>query len=203
MSDDRFSQYGKLAPGGKADFAFVQHMVHHLAENGQMAVVLPHGALFRGNAEQVIRRYLIKEKNILDAVIGLPVNLFYGTPIPTCILVFKKCRENPKNLLFIDSSSYFERGTQNMLRKSDIEMMVSTYRERIVVDKYSYVASLSEIEENDFSLNIPRYVNTFEEEEIIDLSIVSKNLNSIEEDLKETDKSIAKICKELKIDTPF
>jgi len=90
-----------------------------------------------------------------------------------------------------------------MLRKSDIEMMVSTYRERIVVDKYSYVASLSEIEENDFSLNIPRYVNTFEEEEIIDLSIVSKNLNSIEEDLKETDKSIAKICKELKIDTPF
>ena len=94
MSDDRFSQYGKLAPGGKADFAFVQHMVHHLAENGQMAVVLPHGALFRGNAEEHIRKYLIKEKNCLDAVIGLPTNLFYGTPIPTCILVFKKCREN-------------------------------------------------------------------------------------------------------------
>ena len=168
MSDDRFSQYGKLAPGGKADFAFVQHMVHHLAENGQMAVVLPHGALFRGNAEEHIRKYLIKEKNCLDAVIGLPTNLFYGTPIPTCILVFKKCRENPNDVLFIDSSKYFERGTQNTLRDSDIVKLVSTYQERSVLDKYSYIAPLSEIEENEYNLNIPRYVNTFEEEEIIE-----------------------------------
>jgi len=203
MSDDRFSQYGKLAPGGKADFAFVQHMVHHLAENGQMAVVLPHGALFRGNAEQQIRKYLIKEKNFLDAVIGLPVNLFYGTPIPTCILVFKKCRENPDDVLFINSSAYFERGTQNILRVSDIDKIVSTYRTRDVVDKYSYIATIAEIEENEFNLNIPRYVNTFEEEEIIDLSEVSKQLKALEKDIKKTDDSIIKFCKELNIDTPF
>ncbi len=118
-SDDRFSQYGKLAPASKADFAFVQHMVHHLAENGTMAIVLPHGALFRGGAEQHIRRYLIEDRNYLDAVIGLPANIFYGTGIPTCILVFKKCREQPEDILFIDASQYFEKAkTQNCLRES-------------------------------------------------------------------------------------
>src|ERR1035437_7698943 len=114
MNDDRFSQYGKLAPGSKADFAFVQHMVHHLAENGTMAIVLPHGVLFRGGAEQHIRKYLIEDRNYLDAVIGLPANIFYGTSIPTCILVFKKCRENSE-VLFIDASQYFEKvKTQNV-----------------------------------------------------------------------------------------
>ena len=203
MSDDRFSQYGKLAPGGKADFAFVQHMVHHLAENGQMAVVLPHGALFRGNAEEHIRKYLVEEKNCLDAVIGLPTNLFYGTPIPTCILVFKKCRENPNDVLFIDSSKYFERGTQNTLRDSDIEKIISTYQGRKVIDKYSYLAPLSEIKENEYNLNIPRYVNTFEEEEIIDVAKVSLKLKSLEDDMKQTDDSLKVLCKELNIDTPF
>jgi type I restriction enzyme M protein len=105
-SDDRFSRYGKLAPGSKADFAFVQHMIYHLAENGSMAIVLPHGALFRGGAEQHIRKYLIKDCNYLDAVIGLPTNIFYGTSIPTCIMVYKKCRENPDDILFIDASQY-------------------------------------------------------------------------------------------------
>jgi type I restriction enzyme M protein len=143
MSDDRFSQYGKLAPGSKADFAFVQHMVHHLAENGQMAVVLPHGALFRGSAEGHIREYLIKEKNYLDAVIGLPANIFYGTSIPTCILVFKKCREHPDNILFIDASEHYEKvKTQNMLSAAHVEKIVSTYRERKTEDKYSYVATI-------------------------------------------------------------
>ena len=203
MSDDRFSQYGRLAPKSKADFAFVQHMVHHLAENGQMAVVLPHGALFRGNAEEHIRKYLIKEKNILDAVIGLPTNLFYGTPIPTCILVFKKCRENPDDVLFIDSSAYFIRGTQNVLRASDVEKIIATYRERTEIDKYSYVAPLSEIEENEYNLNIPRYVNTFEEEEIIDVSKVSTKLKALEIDMKETDDALIALCNELNIDTPF
>lgn len=203
MSDDRFSQYGKLAPSSKADFAFVQHMVHHLAENGQMAVVLPHGALFRGNAEEHIRKYLIKEKNILDAVIGLPTNLFYGTPIPTCILVFKKCRENPDNVLFIDSSSFFERGTQNVLRASDIDKIISTYRNRTVIEKYSYVAPLSEIEKNVYNLNIPRYVNTFQEVEIIDVSKVSLKLKALETNIKETDDALKALCKELNIDTPF
>src|SRR5690606_15280589 len=147
-----------------------QHMVHHLAENGQMAVVLPHGVLFRGGSEGHIRQYLIKEKNYLDAVIGLPANIFYGTSIPTCILVFKKCRENPDDILFIDASEHFDKvKTQNMLRDDDIEKIVDTYRERKEEDKYSYLASLSEVEENDYNLNIPRYVDTFEEEEPIDI----------------------------------
>ena len=164
MSDDRFSQYGKLAPSSKADFAFVQHMVHHLAENGQMAVVLPHGALFRGSAEAHIRKYLIEEKNCLDAVIGLPANIFYGTSIPTCILVFKKCRENPNDILFIDASAHFEKvKTQNMLSEEHINKIVSSYRERKTEKKYSYVASLDEVVENDYNLNIPRYVDTFED----------------------------------------
>jgi len=131
MTDDRFSQYGKLAPATKADFAFVQHMVHHLDENGTMAVVLPHGVLFRGSAEQHIRKYLIEDRNYLDAVIGLPANIFYGTSIPTCILVFKKCRENPKNVIFIDASKYFEKaGNQNVLRPSDISKLIETYQNR-------------------------------------------------------------------------
>lgn len=202
-SDDRFSQYGKLAPKSKADYAFVQHMIHHLAENGTMAIVLPHGALFRSGAEQQIRQYLIEDRNYLDAVIGLPTNLFYGTPIPTSILVFKKCRENPDNVLFIDSSKYFERGTQNMLRPSDIEKIISTYRERKEVDKYSYLAPLSEIHENEYNLNIPRYVNTFEEEEPVDIVAVSEKLKNLENKMSETDKELISLCKELNIDTPF
>ena len=166
MSDDRFSQYGKLAPKSKADFAFVQHMLHHLAESGTMALVLPHGVLFRGAAEGHIREYLIKEKNWLDAVIGLPANIFYGTSIPTCILVFKKCREQDENVLFIDASQHFEKvKTQNQLRESDISKIVETYVARNEQDKYSYPATLEEIKENDYNLNIPRYVDTFEEEE--------------------------------------
>ena len=203
MSDDRFSQYGKLAPGSKADFAFVQHMVHHLAENGQMALVLPHGALFRSGAEQHIRRYLIEDRNYLDAVIGLPANLFYGTPIPTSILVFKKCRENPEDVLFIDSSNHFERGTQNILLEEHIEKIVNTYKERVVVDKYSYIAPLEEIHENEYNLNIPRYVNTFVEEEPIDIAKVSKDLKILENSMQETDKELIALCKELNIDTPF
>ena len=203
MSDDRFSQYGKLAPGSKADFAFVQHMVHHIADNGIMALVLPHGALFRSGAEQHIRRYLIEDRNYLDAVIGLPANLFYGTPIPTSILVFKKCREYPEDVLFIDSSNHFERGTQNILLEEHIEKIVNTYKERVVVDKYSYIAPLKEIHENEYNLNIPRYVNTFVEEEPIDVAKVSKDLKILENSMQETDKELIALCKELNIDTPF
>ncbi|ARV06152.1 type I restriction-modification system subunit M [Polaribacter sp. SA4-10] len=203
MSDDRFSQYGKLAPGSKADFAFVQHMVHHIADNGVMALVLPHGALFRSGAEQHIRRYLIEDRNYLDAVIGLPANLFYGTPIPTSILVFKKCRENPEDVLFIDSSIHFERGTQNILLEEHIEKIVSTYKERVVVDKYSYLAPLKEIHENEYNLNIPRYVNTFVEEEPVDVAKVSKDLKILENSMQDTDKELIALCKELNIDTPF
>lgn len=199
-SDDRFSQYGKLAPKSKADFAFVQHMIHHLDENGIMATVLPHGVLFRGAAEGHIRQFLIKEKNYLDAVIGLPANIFYGTSIPTCILVFKKCRETPEDVLFIDASSHFEKvKTQNMLRDVDIDKIITTYRERIVEDKYSYRASLEEIAENDYNLNIPRYVDTFEEEEPVDIKAVMQNISDLESKRSALDKEINVFLEELGI----
>jgi type I restriction enzyme M protein len=172
MQDDRFGDYGKLAPASKADFAFVQHMVHHLAEDGTMAVVLPHGVLFRGAAEGHIRRYLIEQKNCLDTVIGLPANVFYGTSIPTCILVFKTQRQDSDNVLFIDASNHFGKATnQNYLREEDLQRILSAVDKRESSDKFSYVASLNSIsEENDFNLNIPRYVDTFEEEETVDLA---------------------------------
>jgi len=204
MSDDRFSQYGKLAPKTKADFAFVQHMIHHLADNGTMAVVLPHGVLFRGAAEGHIRQYLIEDRNYLDAVIGLPANIFYGTSIPTCILVFKKCRTNPDDILFIDASNDFEKNkNQNALTPEHIQKIVSTYHNRETHDKYSYVAGLSEIKENDYNLNIPRYVDTFEEEEPIDLTAVTQQIRVLDADMKQTDAVIADYCKQLGIEAPF
>ena len=205
-SDERFSQYGRLAPKSKADFAFVQHMVYQLAENGTMACVLPHGVLFRGSSEEVIRRYLINDLNYLDAVIGLPSNIFYGTGIPTCILVLKKCREQDDNIVFIDASGedhFVKEGNQNALRDEDVELIVNTYRNRESIDKYSSVVTLEEIEENDFNLNIPRYVDTFEEEEDVDLEQVSGEIQSIEQELSETNHTIESFCKELNISTPF
>lgn len=198
LSDDRFSQYGKLAPASKADFAFVQHMIYHLAENGTMAIVLPHGVLFRGAAELHIRKYLIEQKNYLDAVIGLPANIFYGTSIPTCILVFKKCKEDPDHILFIDASKDFEKvKNQNMLREEHIEKIVDTYRNRTVIEKYSHLATLEEVAENDYNLNIPRYVDTFEEEEEIDIHAVMKEIKSLEAKRAELDKEIDVYFKEL------
>jgi len=205
-SDDRFSQYGKLAPGSKADFAFVQHMIYHLAENGTMAIVLPHGALFRGGAEQHIRRYLIENKNFLDAVIGLPANIFYGTSIPTCILVFKKCRENPDNILFIDASGsdhYEKVKTQNVLRAKDIDLIIDTFRNRTETLKYSKKATLKEIATNDYNLNIPRYVDTFETEKSIDIEAIADEIKALDETIVNTDKTIAQFCNELNISTPF
>lgn len=204
LSDDRFSQYGKLAPSSKADFAFVQHMIYQLDENGTMAIVLPHGVLFRGAAEGHIRRYLIEDKNYLDAVIGLPANIFYGTSIPTCILVFKKCREDSDNVLFIDASNEFEKAkNQNYLTNENLDKIVTTYRTREAIEKYSHLASLDEIKENDYNLNIPRYVDTFEEEEAIDLEVVTRELKALENDMKSTDEQIAKFCDELGISAPF
>jgi type I restriction enzyme M protein len=178
-------------------------MISHLADNGQMAVVLPHGVLFRGASEGHIRRYLIKELNYLDAVIGLPANIFYGTSIPTCILVFKKCREND-DILFIDASNNFEKQkNQNILTDDHIDDIVKTYQQRIIKEKFSYKASLEEIKENDYNLNIPRYVDTFEEEEEIDLEETTKKLQEIDKEIAENDQEIAKFCKELNIKTPF
>ncbi|WP_020607691.1 type I restriction-modification system subunit M [Spirosoma spitsbergense] len=204
ISDDRFSQYGRLAPASKADFAFVQHMVHHLAENGTMAVVVAHGVLFRGGAEGHIRQHLIEDKNYLDAVIGLPANIFYGTSIPTAILVFKKCREQPKDILFIDASAHYEKGkNQNTLRESDIDKIVDTYRNWTVEDKYSYRASLDEVKQNDYNLNIPRYVDTFADEEAIDLQSIAEQLKALDIDITATDATIADFCQQLGIATPF
>lgn len=203
-TDDRFSQYGRLAPSSKADFAFVQHMLFHLAENGTAAVVLPHGVLFRGAAEGAIRRYIIEKRNFLDAVIGLPANLFYGTSIPACILVFKKCRVHDDNIMFIDASAEFEKvGNQNALTDDHVEKIVATLKARETVDKYAYVAPLSEVAENDYNLNIPRYVDTFEEEEEIDLDEVVSKLQSLEKVMVETDQTINMFCEELGIASPF
>ncbi|ADN09393.1 type I restriction-modification system subunit M [Sulfurimonas autotrophica] len=204
MSDDRFSQYGKLAPKSKADYAFVQHMIYQLDDNGTMAVVLPHGVLFRGAAEGHIRRYLIEDRNYLDAVIGLPANIFYGTSIPTCILVFKKCREDSENVLFIDASNEFEKAkNQNVLTDENIDKIITTFKERSTIDKYSHLATLKEIKENDYNLNIPRYVDTFEEEEPIDLNAVSQELKALENEINTTNATIASYCSELGIATPF
>jgi type I restriction enzyme M protein len=203
-TDDRFSQYGKLAPSSKADFAFVQHMIHHLADNGIMALVLPHGALFRGGAEQHIRKYLIENRNYLDAVIGLPANIFYGTSIPTCIMVFKKCKEHPEDVLFIDASQHFEKvKTQNVLREEHIDKIVDTYRKRIEEDKYSKRATLQLIAENDYNLNIPRYVDTFEAEDQIDIDAIATDIKSLDNLIKDTDSILADFCKQLNIVTPF
>ena len=204
MSDDRFSHYGKLAPKTKADFAFITHMVYQLAENGTMAVVMPHGVLFRGAAEGHIRKYLIQEKNYLDAVIGLPANIFYSTSIPTCILVFKKCRTNPDDVLFIDASKGFEKAkNQNHLRQDDIEKIIETYTRRETIEKYSHVASLKEIADNDYNLNIPRYVDTFEEKESIDLVAVTTEIKQLDVNSDAIDQKIAAFCQELGIDPPF
>ncbi len=206
QTDERFSQYGRIAPNTKADYAFLQHMLYQLADNGTMASVFPHGVLFRGAAEGTIREYLVREMNALDAVIGLPANIFYGTSIPTCILVLKKCREQNDNIVFIDASGddhFVKEGNQNALRDKDVERIVSTYRQRETIDKYSYVATLTEIAENDYNLNIPRYVDTFEEEKPIDLEAVAADLKTIDRELKSTNETIAVFCKELNISTPF
>jgi type I restriction enzyme M protein len=127
-----------------------------------MACVLPHGVLFRGSAEATIREYIINKQNYLDAVIGLPSNIFFGTGIPTCIIVLSKCRVHSEDILFIDASKDYEKdGNKNKLTEEHIEKIVTTYQERTTIDKYSYVATMDEVKENNYNLNIPRYVDTF------------------------------------------
>ncbi len=198
MDDPRFNRYGKLAPKSKADYAFIQHMIYHLDDNGTMAVVLPHGVLFRGAAEGVIREYLIKEKNYLDAVIGLPANIFFGTSIPTCILVFKKCREISEGIMFIDASNEYEAGkNQNRLTDENVEKIVAAYKEKKDIEKYARLVPLEEVAENEYNLNIPRYIDTFEEEESVDLEAVQKEIRSIDKEINELEEEINKYLKEL------
>jgi len=195
--DIRFKGYG-VAPASKADYAFVLHGLYHLDNKGTMAVVLPHGVLFRGAAEGKIRKKII-DNNLLDAVIGLPANLFYGTSIPTCILVFKGIENrSTKDILFIDASNDFEKNkNQNRLTAENISKIIETYSQRINVEKYAYVALLDEIKENEYNLNIPRYVDTFEEEVVVPLSEIASELKSVREDIDKTTKSLIEMLGEL------
>lgn len=201
--DTRFKGFG-IAPASKADYAFVLHGLYHLENTGTMAIVLPHGVLFRGAAEGKIRKRIIEE-NLLDTVIGLPANLFYGASIPTCVLVFKgrEARGNNKDILFIDASNEFEKDkNQNKLTDENIEKIVETYRKREDVDKYAHVASIEEIEENDFNLNIPRYVDTFEEEEVVPLSEIVTNINETRSEIEKTTNELYSLLDELVGTTP-
>jgi type I restriction enzyme M protein len=173
-------------------------MLYSLAENGRMATILPHGVLFRGASEGKIRKQII-DLNLLDAVIGLPENLFYGVTIPVCIMVFKKNRTR-KDVLFIDASGqeHYQKGkNQNKLREQDIQKLVETYEKRETIDKYSYVATIEEIKENDYNLNIPRYVDTFEEEEPVDMEAVKQNIANIKQELQEVEAQMEKYLKDL------
>ncbi len=204
VQDERYSQYGRLAPKSYADYAFVTHMLHHLSDNGVMAVVLPHGALFRKGAEKDIRKYLIENKNYLDSVIGLPENLFYGTDIPTSILVFKKCRNEDDEILFIDASSEFEKGkNQNRLTEKNIQRIFETYQDRKEIEKYSHKASLEEVKENEYNLNIARYVDTFIEEPEINIEDVAKSLRTLNTQEADVLSRLSNFCEELSIDKPY
>lgn len=196
--DQRFSGFG-VAPASKADYAFVLHGLYHLAKTGTMAIVLPHGVLFRGGTEGKIRKNIISE-NLLDTVIGLPANLFYGTSIPTCILVLKgrEARKN-KDVLFIDASNDFTKEkNQNKLTKDNINRIIETYCKRDNIDKYAHVASLDEIIENDYNLNIPRYVDTFEEEESIPLTQVAEELENVKAQIDKSQKELFELMGNLK-----
>lgn len=189
LDDPRFAPYGVLAPKSKADFAFLLHGYYHLKNSGVMAIVLPHGVLFRGAAEGKIRQHLL-ENSAIDTVIGLPANIFFNTSIPTTVIILKKNRTN-RDVLFIDASQEFTKEkNQNILEEQHIEKILTTYRKRENIEKYAHVATFAEIEENDFNLNIPRYVDTFEEEPEIPLATVAK-------ELAETNQAIAKAEKEL------
>jgi len=197
-TEDRFRRFHRgVPPKSKGDYAFITHMVETANEqNGRVGVIVPHGVLFRGGTEGKIRKQLIDE-NILDTVVGLPSNLFFGTGIPAAILIFKKSRKD-KDVLFIDASREYEDGkSQNRLRQQDIEKIYDTYTSREAIDKYSYVATIHEIKENDYNLNIPRYVDTFEEEEEIDIAAVQKEIEGLEAELTGVRKEMDGYLKEL------
>ena len=203
--DDRFNRFWRgIPPKSKGDFAFITHMIEvALEKKGRVAVVVPHGVLFRGSAEWRIRRKLIEE-NLLDAVVGLPGNLFPTTSIPVAILIFDRSREkggpneSRKDVLFIDASREYQPGkNQNTLLDEHLDKIVMTYQKGKSIDKYAHLAGVAEIEENDFNLNIPRYVDTFEEEEPIDIDAVEREIEQLETELTEVRRKMRKMLKEL------
>jgi len=194
---DHYNRFWRgIPPKTKGDYAFITHMVESLNEHGRMVVVVPHGVLFRGSREAKIRQQFIEE-NLLDAVIGLPAQLFYGTGIPAALMILKK-RRDKKNVLFIDASrEYKDNKKQNILREQDLEKITQTYRDYKTLDKYSYVASPDDLKENEYNLNIPRYVDTFEEEEPVDIKAVQGEIKELELKLKEVRSEMDKYLKEL------
>lgn len=205
-ASDPYNRFWRGVPSkSKGDWAFISHMIETLNETGKAGVVVPHGVLFRGSSEGKIRQKTI-EDNLLEAVIGLPSNLFFGTGIPAAILVFNKDKGKNTDILFVDASKHFESGkNQNKLRDSDIDKIVATYdqfhqgklKSGIVEDKYSFVATFDEILENDFNLNIPRYVDTFEEEASIDIKAVQQEIKKLEIELIEVQQQMDKYLQEL------
>ncbi|MCL1996780.1 MAG: type I restriction-modification system subunit M [Defluviitaleaceae bacterium] len=198
LSDPRFEPYGKLAPKSKADFAFLLHGYYHLKDSGTMGIVLPHGVLFRGAAEGTIRKALL-EMGAIYAVIGLPANIFYGTSIPTVVLILKKNRENNgRDVLLIDASNDFEKQkNQNNLRPQDIQKIVDAYKKRGNIDKYAHLATFDEIAANDYNLNIPRYVDTFEEEEQIDIVALSREMTDLNVQIRQNETDFLALLDEL------
>lgn len=201
LDDVRFMDYNILPPHSKADYAFIQHMLYHLNDDGIMIVVAPHGVLFRAASEGKIRRMIVEEFNYLDAVIGLPANMFYSTNNPACMMIFKKNRDYYDDVLFIDASKGFDRTKLiNYLQKEDISKIVSTYKFREEIEGYSHRASLDAIKRNDFNLNIPRYVDTYVEEKSIDAKKLVSKHKSISEEIKKVTKEIEETYKELNIE---
>lgn len=201
LQDPRFSSFGVLAPKSKADFAFLLHGFYHLKQNGGvMAIVLPHGVLFRGNAEGKIRKYLLEE-GAIDTVIGMPSNIFYNTSIPTTVIILKKDRTE-RDILFIDASKEFDKGkNQNTMTDDHIEKILDVYKKREDSEKFSHVASFEEIEENDFNLNIPRYVDTFEVEEEISIKEVADEWVKINHELLGNQSELTQMLRELEGNT--
>jgi len=206
LDDPRYSGVGKLPPKSHADYAFVEHMIYHMDDaDGRVAVLLPHGVLFRGGAEGDIRKYIVKDLNKLDAVIGLPPNLFHGTSIPVCILVLKSKRNgNSDNILFIDASKDFVKGkNQNELTEEHINRIVDVYTKREEVERFSHVAPMSEIIENDYNLNIPRYVDTAEPEPEIDIAEVTNRIKATNEEIEKAENELKKTFDLLGLEFPF
>ena len=197
LADERFN--GNLAPKTKADYAFVQHMIYQLDNKGIIAVVLPNGVLFRGGAEGKIRQGLVKE-DLIEAIIGLPVNLFYKTGIPVVIIIYNKNKEETQQnkILFIDASQDFQEGkNQNVLRDEDVEKIVSTFDNYEEVEKYSRIVTLDEIKENNYNLKISRYIDTTEEEEQIDVEQSIKELKQLEQEREKIEATMYSFLKEL------
>jgi type I restriction enzyme M protein len=202
--NDPFKRFWRgLPPQSVGDYAFITHMIEGTylepGQNGRVGVVVPHGVLFRSGSEGKIRQQLIEE-NLLDTVISLPANLFYGTGIPAVILIFKR-NKTDKKVLFIDASREFEQGTnQNKLRAQDIEKILTAYQLRRTVEKYAYLAGFDEIKENDFNLNIPRYVDIFDPEPLVDIKPLNKEIRSIRKELIDVEARMQKILEELNLD---